>query len=177
MWSPDAKRSNASATLSIGRVPVDEVGGADGTGLQPDAFGVVLGEGGSAALKCGSGSSPCLERRRASAGWPPRTSHGWRPVAPRSYPPERGSRPSDLLDCLTRCLSRTTLASAGAAGGRRTRLSEKRGDKASTPQDEAGEAGATSEGFGNLSIEDDAEGTVHPADLAHTDVPDDAVDS
>jgi hypothetical protein len=56
-------------------------------------------------------------------------------------------------------------------------MSEQRGDRASTPEDEASEAGATSEGFGNLSIEDDAEGTVDPADLAHTDVPDDdAVD-
>ena len=46
------------------------------------------------------------------------------------------------------------------------------------PKDEAGEAGATSEDFGNLSIEDDAEGTVDPADLAGTGGPDDdAVDS
>ena len=46
------------------------------------------------------------------------------------------------------------------------------------PEDEAGEAGATSEEFGNLSIEDDAEGTVDPADLAGTGGPDDdAVDS
>jgi hypothetical protein len=46
------------------------------------------------------------------------------------------------------------------------------------PEDEAGEAGSTSEGFGNLSIEDDAEGTVDPADLAGTGGPDDdAVDS
>jgi hypothetical protein len=44
-------------------------------------------------------------------------------------------------------------------------------------EDEASEAGATSEGFGNLSIEDDAEGTVNPADLAGTGAPDDdAVD-
>ena len=48
-----------------------------------------------------------------------------------------------------------------------------------TPQDEASEAGATSEGFGNLSVEDDAKGTVNPADLARTGDPDDddAVDS
>jgi hypothetical protein len=54
-------------------------------------------------------------------------------------------------------------------------MSERRGDRTSTPEDEASEAGATSEGFGNLSIEDDAEGTVDPADLAHTGVPDDEV--
>jgi hypothetical protein len=47
----------------------------------------------------------------------------------------------------------------------------------STPADEASEAGATSQDVGNLSIEDDAEGTVNPADLAGTGAPDDdAVD-
>ena len=49
--------------------------------------------------------------------------------------------------------------------------------RTSTSDDEARESGATSEGFGNLSIEDDAEGTVNPADLAGTGGPDDdAVD-
>ena len=32
--------------------------------------------------------------------------------------------------------------------------------------DEADEAGATDEGFGNLSVEDDAEGTTDPSELA-----------
>ena len=35
--------------------------------------------------------------------------------------------------------------------------------------DEADKAGATSEEFGNLSVEDDAEGTTDPAELADTD--------
>ena len=35
--------------------------------------------------------------------------------------------------------------------------------------DEADTAGATSEGFGNLSVEDDAGGTTDPAELADTD--------
>ena len=52
-------------------------------------------------------------------------------------------------------------------------MSEQRGDTASTREDEASEAGTTSEGFGNLSIEDDAEGTVDPASIARTDVADD----
>jgi hypothetical protein len=57
-------------------------------------------------------------------------------------------------------------------------MSEQPSHRTSTPEDEASEAGATSEGFGNLSIEDDAEGTVNPADLAGTGGPaDDAVDS
>jgi hypothetical protein len=56
-------------------------------------------------------------------------------------------------------------------------MSEQPSHRTSTPEDEASEAGATSEGFGNLSIEDDAEGTVNPADLAGTGAPDaDAVD-
>jgi hypothetical protein len=56
-------------------------------------------------------------------------------------------------------------------------MSEQPSHRTSTPEDEASEAGATSEGFGNLSIEDDAEGTVNPADLAGTGGPDDdAVD-
>jgi hypothetical protein len=46
------------------------------------------------------------------------------------------------------------------------RMSEQPSHGTSTPEDEASEAGATSEGFGNLSVEDDAEGTVDPADLA-----------
>jgi hypothetical protein len=57
-------------------------------------------------------------------------------------------------------------------------MSEQPSDRTSTPDDKASEAGATSEGFGNLSIEDDAEGTVNPADLAGTGGPDDdAVDA
>jgi len=57
-------------------------------------------------------------------------------------------------------------------------MSEQPSHRTSTPEDEASEAGATSEGFGNLSIEDDAEGTVNAADLAATGGPDDdAVDS
>jgi hypothetical protein len=57
-------------------------------------------------------------------------------------------------------------------------MSEQPSHRTSTPADEASEAGATSEDFGNLSIEDDAEGTVNPADLAGTGAPDDdAVDS
>jgi hypothetical protein len=56
-------------------------------------------------------------------------------------------------------------------------MSEQRDDKTSTPEDEAREAGATSQRYGNLSVEDDAQGTVNPADLAATDVPDgDVVD-
>ncbi|MGV8910061.1 MAG: hypothetical protein ACOH1Y_13855 [Propionicimonas sp.] len=41
------------------------------------------------------------------------------------------------------------------------------------PVNEAAKAGSTSQEFGNLSIEDDAEGTVDPADLAGTGGPDD----
>jgi hypothetical protein len=56
-------------------------------------------------------------------------------------------------------------------------MSEQPNHRTSTPEDEASEAGATSEGFGNLSVEDDAEGTVNPAELAGTAGPgDDAVD-
>jgi hypothetical protein len=58
------------------------------------------------------------------------------------------------------------------------RMSEQPSHRTSTPKDEASEAGATSEGFGNLSVEDDAEGTVNPAEVAGTgDLDDDAVDS
>lgn len=39
--------------------------------------------------------------------------------------------------------------------------------------DEADKAGSTSQEFGNLTIEDDAEGTVDPADLAGTGGPED----
>lgn len=39
--------------------------------------------------------------------------------------------------------------------------------------DEADKAGSTSQEYGNLSIEDDAEGTVDPADLAGTAGPND----
>jgi|tagenome__1003787_1003787.scaffolds.fasta_scaffold19672977_1 hypothetical protein len=35
--------------------------------------------------------------------------------------------------------------------------------------DEADKAGSTSESFGNLSIEDDSEGTTDPAELADPD--------
>jgi len=52
-------------------------------------------------------------------------------------------------------------------------MSEQQGDRTSTPEDEASEAGATSQGFGNLSVEDDAKGTVDPADLARSSDPDD----
>jgi hypothetical protein len=42
---------------------------------------------------------------------------------------------------------------------------------------EAGRSGATSQEYGNLSVEDDADGTVDPAQLAGTGGPeDDAVD-
>ena len=57
-------------------------------------------------------------------------------------------------------------------------MSEQQGDRTSAPEDESGEAGATSQGFGNLSVEDDANGTVDPADLARgSDPDDDAVES
>ena len=56
-------------------------------------------------------------------------------------------------------------------------LQKSRTHRTSTSEDEVSESGATSEGFGNLSIEDDAGGTVNPADLAGTGGPDDdAVD-
>jgi hypothetical protein len=51
--------------------------------------------------------------------------------------------------------------------GRRTTMSERPGDRTSPPEDEA------SQGFGNLSVEDDANGTVDPADLARSSDPDD----
>jgi hypothetical protein len=57
-------------------------------------------------------------------------------------------------------------------------MSEQPNHTSPAPEDEADEAGATSEGFGNLSVEDDAEGTVNPAELAGTGGPgDDAVDA
>ena len=57
-------------------------------------------------------------------------------------------------------------------------MSEQPGHGTFTPEEQASEAGATSEGFGNLSVEDDAKGTVNPADLTGTgDRDDDAVDS
>ena len=40
-------------------------------------------------------------------------------------------------------------------------MSEEPSDRTSTADDEASEAGATSEGFGTLSVEDDAEGTTN----------------
>ena len=56
-------------------------------------------------------------------------------------------------------------------------MSEQPNHRTSTADDEAAEAGATSEGFGNLSVEDDADGTMNPADLAGMGGPDhDAVD-
>jgi hypothetical protein len=50
-------------------------------------------------------------------------------------------------------------------------MSEQPSHKTSTSEDEVSESGATSEGFGNLSLEDDAEGTVNPADLAAPEGP------
>lgn len=45
--------------------------------------------------------------------------------------------------------------------------------KEATQDDETDKAGSTSQEFGNLSIEDDAEGTVDPAELAGTGGADD----
>src|SRR5512135_21000 len=66
------------------------------------------------------------------------------------------------------------------ARGRRSRMSEHVGDRppeaedeAAKAEDEAAKAGATSESYGNLTIEDDAEGTVYPGDLAGTGGPED----
>jgi len=42
-----------------------------------------------------------------------------------------------------------------------------------THDDEADKAGSTSQEYGNLSVEDDAEGTVDPAELAGTGGPED----
>ena len=75
----------------------------------------------------------------------------------------------------------TTLGVTAAAEpceyGKAPEMSEQPSHRTSTSEDEVSESGATSEGFGNLSIEDDAEGTVNPADLAGTAGPDDdAVD-
>jgi hypothetical protein len=57
-------------------------------------------------------------------------------------------------------------------------MSDQPNDQAATARDEAEKVGATSQDFGNLSIEDDPEGTVDPADLAGSGGPeDDAVDS
>jgi hypothetical protein len=39
--------------------------------------------------------------------------------------------------------------------------------------DEAAKAGSTAQEYGNLSVEDDAEGTTDPAELAGTGGPDD----
>jgi hypothetical protein len=84
-----------------------------------------------------------------------------------------------LADPLTPCRKQDDPGvSRRSSTERRTRMSEQPGHRAFTPEDEASEAGATSEGFGNLSVEDDAKGTVNPADLARTGDPDDdAVDS
>jgi hypothetical protein len=84
-----------------------------------------------------------------------------------------------LADPLTPCLKQDDPGvSRRSSTERRTRMSEQPGHWTFTPEDEASEAGATSEGFGNLSVEDDAKGTVNPADLARTGDPDDdAVDS
>ena len=54
-------------------------------------------------------------------------------------------------------------------------------EQTSQPADEAQQAGATDETFGNLSIEDDAGGTTDPADLAGSagdedSTPDDGVE-
>lgn len=42
-----------------------------------------------------------------------------------------------------------------------------------SPDDEADKAGSTSQEFGKLSVEDDAEGPVDPADLAGSGGPED----
>ena len=55
-------------------------------------------------------------------------------------------------------------------------MSEPTSEQRSEP-DEAGASGATDEPGGNLTVEDDAEGTTNPADLAGTGDPgDDGVD-
>jgi hypothetical protein len=56
-------------------------------------------------------------------------------------------------------------------------MSEQPTHRTSTPEGEAGEVAATSEGFGSLSVEDDPEGTVNAAELVGTGGPgDDAAD-
>jgi hypothetical protein len=56
-------------------------------------------------------------------------------------------------------------------------MTEQPRDRDAPADPEAREAGATSEGFGNLSVEDDAAGTTDPGELAGTGGPeDDAVD-
>jgi hypothetical protein len=42
-----------------------------------------------------------------------------------------------------------------------------------TREDEADKAGSTAQEYGNLTVEDDAEGTTDPADLAGSGGPDD----
>jgi hypothetical protein len=101
-------------------------------------------------------------------------SAGRPPVARRF----RGSSQKRVADPLTPCLKQDD---PGVI-----RNSTRRADedvRATEPQDlhtqgRSQRAGATSEGFGNLSVEDDAKGTVNPADLARSgDSDDDAVDS
>lgn len=79
----------------------------------------------------------------------------------------------------------TTLGVTAAAEpceyGKAPEMSEQPRHRTSTSEDEVSESGATSEGFGNLSIEGRCRGhrepTVNPADLAGTGGPDgDAVD-
>jgi hypothetical protein len=87
----------------------------------------------------------------------------------------------EWVAALTEPPAATTLGGAAAAEpseyGKAPEMSEQPSHRTSTSEDEVSESGATSEGFGNLSIEDDAEGTVNPADLAGTAGPDDdAVD-
>ena len=57
--------------------------------------------------------------------------------------------------------------------GRCAAMSEQPGKRRSTAEDEANEATATSEGFSNVSVEEDAEGMTNPADLAGTAKPED----
>ena len=57
-------------------------------------------------------------------------------------------------------------------------MSEQPNDQAATARDDAERVGATSQDFGNLSIEDHPDGTVDPAELAGSAGPgDDAVDA
>jgi hypothetical protein len=52
-------------------------------------------------------------------------------------------------------------------------MSEQPIDGNAAAAEDAGEAGTTSEGFGNLSVEDNPEGTTNPAELAGTAGPED----
>jgi hypothetical protein len=50
-------------------------------------------------------------------------------------------------------------------------MSEQPIDDGTSAPDDANSAGATSEQFGNLSVEDNPEGTTDPAELAETESP------